>query len=92
MKNGNGIRHTCRDAIRGCGYLPYVGNHPGTAPLIAFLLIAAVLGAQSSEAAPFLSAVSAMLIVGLPLSAVYLSGAVSRARLSDRHSGSSKGT
>lgn len=79
-----------KDAMRGCGWLPYVGHHPGTAPLLAFLFIAAVIGAQSSEGAPFLSAIAAVLIVGLPLGAVYLSGAVSRARLSDRHSGSGK--
>lgn len=77
--------------MRGCGWLPYVGSHPGTCPLVAFLLIAAVVGAQGSEDAPLLSAMSAMLIVGLPMGAVYLSGAIGRARLSDKCSRSGKG-
>jgi len=58
---------------RGCGYLPFVGSHPGTLHLIALLVLGAVGGGWIG-----------VLVMGAFCLPIYLYGAYDRAVLSDR--------
>lgn len=65
--------------IRGCGTLPHVGEHPGTAILLIFLGLGAVAGLQGG-AWGVLGGCALMALVMVP---IYLYGAYDRANLSD---------
>ena len=62
-----------RQIRRGCGTLPFVGAHPGTAMLLVFVALGAVAGT-------WLGVVVMLLIFG----PIYLWGAYSRAEDADR--------
>lgn len=69
-----------RQCWRGCGWLPHVGNHPGTGPVIGLTLITGAAGAQGGGLVGFvIASLAAMLIYG----SMYFYGAYSRAQLSD---------
>ena len=65
--------------IRGCGTMPYVGDHPGTEFLFLFLFIGAVAGAKGG----WYGALVGFLIMALFMLPIYLLGAAGRAKLSD---------
>lgn len=69
-----------RSIIRGCGTLPHVGEHPGTAWLIVFILMGALAGAGRGS---WRGAVGGAIIMAIFLLPVYFYGAYERARLSD---------
>ena len=66
-----------KDAIRGCRDLPHCGPHPGNTIFLVLMFFGTASGAGKGLAGIVISGV-AMLLVILPL---YLTGAVSRARL-----------
>lgn len=67
--------------IRGAGYLPHVGSHPGTLILIIMLLAPGVTGIQNGGLLGFGLGVLLGAAVYVP---IYAAGCVSRANLSDR--------
>jgi hypothetical protein len=73
-----------KDMIRGMGYLPGYGYHPGTFVLV-FLTISGGLAGIDRDPSfiGFLFGSAAMLTIFLP---VYLHGAISRSRDYDRES------
>lgn len=79
------MRKIIRQCYRGCGYLPHVGNHPGTGILWAMLLLGAIAGCRNINitiwwAGPLFGVVF-MAIFILP---IYLVGSYERAELSDK--------
>ena len=68
-----------RQMWRGCGYLPHVGEHPGTLILGGLVVIGTI-------AVGWIGAVGMLAMFG-PL---YLFGAYERANLSDRLEGGEK--
>lgn len=71
--------------IAGCGTMPHVGAHPGTGPAIFLIAVTAAAGAQG---AGWRGAVIGGTIALLVYGPMYLAGAYSRARVSDRKRGS----
>jgi hypothetical protein len=67
------VTHILRQTMRGCGALPYLGDHPGT----FILLMVSILGALAGG---WIGAV-VMLVVFGPF---YLMGAYERAQYSDQ--------
>lgn len=65
--------HLARQVIRGCGTLPYVGEHPGTPFVAMFIILGAVAGGWIG--------MGMMAAVFLP---IHLLGAYDRAEYSDR--------
>lgn len=65
-----------RRIIKGCGKLPYMGSHPGTAYLIMFVLMGGLAGSKGGHLG-VLSGAGFMLLFFGPL---YLYGAYSRAK------------
>lgn len=65
---------------RGCGSLPHVGNHPGTAICVGLTLITGLAGAQSGGLPGFCFGAALGCLVYGPM---YLYGAYSRAELRD---------
>lgn len=66
-----------KDAIRGCKDLPHCGPHPGNTILLVLMFFGTASGVEKGLAGVAVSGV-VMLLALLPL---YLTGAVSRARL-----------
>jgi hypothetical protein len=65
--------------IRGCGDLPYVGEHPGTPVMILMMLAGGGAGIKGGMSG-FLAGICFMAVFILP---IYLYGAWDRAELSD---------
>lgn len=76
-----------RQAIRGCGTLPHVGEHPGTLMLIAFLLMGALAGEKGGWRGCIIGAAVMALFIG----PIFLWGAYDRANLSDQLEAERKG-
>lgn len=70
-----------RQIVKGCGALPYVGEHPGTGPFAALVLIIGAAGAQRGGWLGLVVGATLALAVFGPM---FLYGAYSRANLSDR--------
>lgn len=70
-----------RQIIRGCGNLPHVGNHPGTAWVLFFMLMGALAGAEHGS---WRGAIGGAVFMALGIAPLYLWGAYDRAKLSDR--------
>jgi threonine/homoserine efflux transporter RhtA len=64
---------------RGCGTLPYYGEHPGTMVCILLILVGAVAGAQDG----LKPALVGMLITAVFVLPMYFMGAYYRAKDSD---------
>lgn len=73
-----------RQIIRGCGTLPHVGEHPGTAFLFVFVLMGAAAGASHGG---WRGAIGGALFMGACMAPPYLYGAYDRAQVSDRIEG-----
>jgi hypothetical protein len=72
---------TIRRTIKGMGYLDSCGDHPGTALLIAFLLMGGLAGLnKSNDIMGFATGAGLMGIVVAPL---YLSGSYERGKIED---------
>jgi hypothetical protein len=72
---------TIRRTIKGMGYLDSCGDHPGTALLIAFLLMGGLAGLnKSNDIRGFASGAGLMGILVAPL---YLSGCYERGKIED---------
>lgn len=67
--------------IRGAGYLPHVGSHPGTLILILMILAPGAAGIQNGGLLGFGLGVLLGAVVYVPF---YAAGCVSRSNLSDR--------
>jgi hypothetical protein len=70
-----------KSVIRGCGTLPYVGEHPGTGMVIGLTLITGLAGASKGGLAGFFFGAGLALVIYGPM---YFYGAYDRARISDR--------
>lgn len=66
---------------RGCGWLPHVGDHPGTGMCVGLVLVTGLAGAKGGGLVGFCVAATAGALVYVPM---YLYGAYSRAQLSDK--------
>lgn len=75
------MRHLLRDALRGLGHLPHVGEHPGIPVGILLIGIGAAAGAQRSGIPGALIGGAFSTLWVLP---ILLIGAIGRSRLSDR--------
>lgn len=73
-------RHFFRQALRGIGSLPHVGHHPGTAPVLAIILLPG-LAFLPHGAWAVMGGITFGAIVFGP---IYLCGSYDRAELSDR--------
>jgi hypothetical protein len=72
---------TIRRTIKGMGYLDSCGDHPGTALLIAFLLMGGLAGLnKSNDIRGFVSGAGFMGAFVVPL---YLSGSYERGKIED---------
>lgn len=69
-----------RQIIRGCGYLPHVGEHPGTGMIVLFVIMGAVAGLHAG----WRGALGGALLMGAVFGPMYLYGAWDRANISDR--------
>lgn len=74
------MRQFIKDAIRGSGWLPHVGSHPGTGIVLALVLLTAAAGASASGFIGLLGGAAIGLLFYGP---IYLIGAADRARCSD---------
>lgn len=74
-------KNVIRQIIRGCGYLPHVGEHPGTGMVIGLSLATGAAGASGGGLVGFVCGSGAGAAVFGPM---YLYGAYDRANLSDR--------
>lgn len=70
-----------KQAIRGTGYLPHVGAHPGTEIVILLILLTAFVSAAHAGVLGFIAGFFFSAVIYGP---IYLIGAYDRARLSDR--------
>lgn len=68
---------------RGCGYLPGVGDHPGTGMVIMFILLSAAACATSRPGGLFGFFVGLIAMSALMLP-IYFYGAYDRSKISDR--------
>lgn len=75
------MRRLLRDAYRGLGPLPHVGEHPGVPFAILLIGVGAAVGAQRAGIAGALAGGAFSALWVLP---ILLIGAVGRSRLSDR--------
>lgn len=73
-----------KDAMRGCRWMPHVGSHPGTPLLFILIVMGGLAGSGSSEDAFLKGLLVGSFLMAVPFGALYLAGAVARARLSDR--------
>jgi hypothetical protein len=73
-----------RQIIRGCGTLPHVGSHPGTAILVMFVVFGPLCVTSAGPAAMAMDAGLMILMFG----PIYLWGAYDRAWISDKISDS----
>ena len=64
------MKKTIRHTIRGFGYLPHCGHHPGLEVLLIFLLMGGAAGATNGGWKGFLVGSSAMAAVMGPLAAI----------------------
>jgi len=76
-----------RQIIRGCGTLPYVGEHPGTLFFIMYIALGGLAGRDGGISGFIVGCA----IVAVVLGPMYLYGAYSRAELSDKLSKQSTG-
>lgn len=74
---------TIKKIIRGAGYLPHVGSHPGTGFLLAMILMCAGSGAQRGGLLGFLMGLAFGTLVFFP---IYAYGCVDRVDCSERWS------
>jgi len=72
-----------KQIIRGCGYLPGVGEHPGTMWLIVFILMGGMAGAMNQNYNVLNGIVGGSIFMGIFILPFYLYGAYDRANLSD---------
>lgn len=70
-----------RHVIRGCGFVPGYGNHPGTATLGLFVAMGGGVGASRGDLGIALGGALLMLVVFGPM---YLYGAYDRSRSAER--------
>ena len=75
------MRRLLRDAYRGLGPLPHVGEHPGVPFAILLIGVGAAVGAERSGIPGALVGGAFSALCVMP---ILLIGAVSRSRLSDR--------
>lgn len=68
-----------RQITRGCGKLPHVGEHPGTALAIGLVAMGALAGNKGG----WIGALGGMAFMALFILPIYLYGAYDRANLSD---------
>ena len=66
--------------IRGCGTLPHVGEHPGTAFLFGFILMGGLAGAKKGGLWGF---IGGSIFMAVPMGLLYAYGAYDRANRSD---------
>ena len=64
------MRKAIYHTIRGFGYLPHCGHHPGLEALLFFLLMGGAAGATNGGWKGFLVGSSAMAAVMVPLAAI----------------------
>ena len=64
--------------MRGCGYLPHVGEHPGTFPLTIFFFIGIYAGITKG----WIGWIAAIILIAIILP-IYLYGSYDRAQISD---------
>lgn len=64
------MRKTIRHIVRGFGYLPHCGRHPGLEVLLFFVLMGGVAGATNGGWEGFLVGGSVMAAVMGPLAAI----------------------
>ncbi|WP_157146299.1 hypothetical protein [Achromobacter insuavis] len=69
-----------KQAVRGCGALPHVGEHPGKFWLAVFVLMGALAGANGGWGGALAGALIMLLGMGVP----FFMGAYDRAEASDR--------
>jgi hypothetical protein len=74
------IKRIFGQTMRGCGYLPHVGEHPGTLWMIMFILFGGMAGVSRGGMYGMIGGLMFMALFVLPL---YLWGAYDRANLSD---------
>lgn len=72
---------TIRRTIKGMGYLDSCGYHPGTALVIAFLLIGGVTGMNKSN--DFMGFATGAGFMGVFIAPLYLSGCYDRGKIED---------
>ena len=72
-----------KQIIRGCGYLPGVGEHPGTMWMVAFILMGGMAGVMNKNFDILIGIVGGMVFMGIFIIPIYLYGAYDRANLSD---------
>lgn len=66
--------------MRGCGYLPHVGSHPGTGVYLTLI----AFGAMAGNNGGWIGAIIGGAVMAVGMGAIYFSGAYSRAKLSDK--------
>lgn len=71
-----------RDCFRGCGKLPYVGEHPGTRVMGLFTAIGALAG--STNQGSLMASLVGAVVMWIGLGPMYFFGAWRRCKLSDR--------
>lgn len=69
-----------RQIYRGCGDLPYVGEHPGWPVLMFFICVGGIVG---GERGGFTGALLGIFAIVVPMVPLFLTGAYERAELSD---------
>jgi hypothetical protein len=70
-----------KQIIRGCGYVSGYGSHPGTLPVILFILLGGLAGIERGGLFGFLGGCIFMSLFLVP---IYLFGAYERGKLSDK--------
>lgn len=75
------VTRIIRQIVRGCGYLPHVGEHPGTVLVVGLCLATGAAGAQGGGLVGFFCGSLAAAAVFGPM---YLYGAYDRANINDR--------
>lgn len=70
-----------KQTVRGCGYLPHCGEHPGTGVLFILVLGGAAVAGKAGGLGGVVLGAAVMLLVYGPL---YLYGAYTRAVENDR--------
>ena len=74
------LNRIAKQIWRGCGWMPHVGEHPGTGMCVGLTITTGLAGAQKGGFIGFAVAATAGTLIYVPF---YLYGAYSRAELSD---------
>lgn len=80
------MKAVLRRIIRGCGYLPTCGDHPGTGYLFLIVCMGAFAGAKKGTLGAFVGAGVMLVCLGIP----YLIGAHDRGAIQEREDARAK--